>query len=212
MLKLFLAWQLIFLPSLLSETYSPSELTAARFLSIANSTSDDYEIKLRGIDGKTYDLANMRGRVVLASFGATWCKPCEAELVVLEELKKEYAVRGVEFLWISIETDFDLKDKQLRDYAKKRKITFPVLRDNNRLTFAQFSDRIKVPMVVFFDRNGKVDSPIQFGMAAHDLYKRTVSARLDKLLNNTTATPQRPSPAARTTPSPQATRPRRANE
>lgn len=231
MFKLLLAWHLIFLPTLsTTPDYSSSGLdtTSAAESSGSTDSIDEFEIKLRGIDGKSYDLTQMRGRVVVASFGATWCKPCEAELVVLEEVKKEYAGRGVEFLWISIETDFDIKDKDLRSYAKKRKISFPVLRDLNRLTYAQFSDRIKVPMVVFFDREGRVDSPIQFGMATHDLYKRTVSARLDKLLNRATtaATPQRSGaqnnrPAvvaprrnapAQASPSPQVTRPRRAND
>jgi thiol-disulfide isomerase/thioredoxin len=47
-------------------------------------------IALKGVDGKTYDLAQMRGNVVLVSFGATWCAPCVEELRALEELKNEY--------------------------------------------------------------------------------------------------------------------------
>jgi len=69
-------------------------------LAVATSradANDQVNIKLKGIDGKTYDVAAMRGEVVLVSFGATWCKPCAWELEALEDLKKEYAGRGVKF-------------------------------------------------------------------------------------------------------------------
>ncbi|HYY56433.1 MAG TPA: TlpA disulfide reductase family protein, partial [Pyrinomonadaceae bacterium] len=59
----------------------------------------DVGIKLRGIDGKTYDIALMKGNILLVSFGATWCAPCAKELRALEELKSEYHDKPVRFLW-----------------------------------------------------------------------------------------------------------------
>src|SRR5205085_5469550 len=83
-------------------------------------------LKLKGVDGKTYDVAQMHGQVVLVSFGATWCKPCEWELTALEELKAEYANRPVKFLWVSIETEKEAADEWLRQYAKARHMTMPL--------------------------------------------------------------------------------------
>src|SRR3954462_12120525 len=65
----------------------------------------DTSIRLRGMDGKTYDVASMRGQVVLVSFGATWCEPCKEELKALEQLKKEYRDKPVTFLWVSVEDE-----------------------------------------------------------------------------------------------------------
>jgi thiol-disulfide isomerase/thioredoxin len=140
-------------------------------------------IKLQALDGQFYDLAEMRGNVVLVSFGATWCIPCSSELRALEELKREYANRPVKFFWVSIESEEQVSNGALRRYAKERKLTFPVLRDPSRLAFNQFSPRVRLPMIIFFGKDGRVDAPVQFGMRSPaDLYKADVRTRLNKLL------------------------------
>jgi len=149
----------------------------------AGKTSDQVSIKLKGVDGKTYDVATMRGEVVLVSFGATWCKPCAWELEALEDLKREYAGRGVKFLWVSIESDDQTSNELLRDYAKSLKMTIPVLRDPEKTAFAQFSERVRLPMVVFFNREGKFVAPKHTGMTSQqEDYKKVIRARLDALL------------------------------
>ena len=161
-------------------------LSGALPLAAASSraeTKDQVSIKLKGVDGKTYDVATMRGEVVLVSFGATWCKPCAWELEALEELKREYAGRGVKFLWVSIESDEQTSNELLRDYAKSLKMTIPVLRDPEKTAFAQFSERVRLPMVVFFDREGKFVAPKHTGMTSQvEDYKKVIRARLDALL------------------------------
>jgi thiol-disulfide isomerase/thioredoxin len=146
-------------------------------------TKEQVSIKLKGVDGKTYDVAAMRGEVVLVSFGATWCKPCAWELEALEALKEEYAGRGVKFLWVSIESDEQTSNELLRDYAKSLKMTIPVLRDPDKTAFAQFSERVRLPMVVFFDREGKFVAPKHTGMTSQaEDYKKVIRARLDAIL------------------------------
>jgi thiol-disulfide isomerase/thioredoxin len=149
---------------------------------------DSSDLKLRGTDGKTYDVASMHGQVVLVSFGATWCLPCKEELKALEQLKKEYKDKPVKFLWISIESEEDVSDGGLRDYARGLKISFPVLRDPDRTIFARYSPRLRMPMVLFFDREGKLSLPNHVGMADAPLYMATMRKRLDKLLTEEAAT------------------------
>jgi thiol-disulfide isomerase/thioredoxin len=156
-------------------------------------TNDAFSIKLKGIDGKTYDVAKMRGEVVLVSFGATWCKPCAAELEALEDLKQEYAGRAVKFLWVSIESDDQTSNELLRDYAKSLKMTIPVLRDPEKTAFAQFSERVRLPMVVFFDREGNFVAPKHTGMTSQaEDYKKIIRARLDALLRAQENAPGKP--------------------
>jgi thiol-disulfide isomerase/thioredoxin len=149
----------------------------------AVEAKDQVSLKLKGVDGKTYDVAAMRGEVVLVSFGATWCKPCAGELEVLEALKTEYAGRGVRFLWVSIENDDQTSNEHLRDYAKSLQLTIPVLRDPEKTAYAQFSERVRLPLVVFFDREGKFVAPKHTGMTSQaEEYKRLIRSRLDALL------------------------------
>jgi thiol-disulfide isomerase/thioredoxin len=148
----------------------------------------DVSIKLKGLDGRSYDIKGMRGNVVLVSFGATWCQPCVAELRALEELKKEYSAKPVKIFWINIEGDDEISDQGLREYIKRQKLTLTVLRDTAKLTYAQFSTRVRIPLVVFFDKSGNVVKPIRFGMATPEMYKTMVRERLDNLLATRAAT------------------------
>ncbi len=139
-------------------------------------------IALKGVDGKTYDLAEMRGNVVLVSFGATWCAPCAEELRALEELKTEYKTQPVKFLWISLDPPEEVSDKKLRSYAKAIKMSFPVLRDPTKMTYAQFSTTVRLPLVLLYNKEGVLTAK-QFGMAATtEKYKMALRARFDKLL------------------------------
>src|SRR5262249_32277246 len=138
---------------------------------------------LQGIDGQTYNFGEMRGKVVLVSFGATWCVPCASELRALEELKREYAAKPVKFFWVSIDSEDQITNNGLRRYARERKVTFPVLRDPSKSIFLQFTPRVRLPMILFFDKDGRLDAPVHFGMPSSlDLYKAGVRARLNKLL------------------------------
>ena len=138
--------------------------------------------KLSGIDGKNYDFTKMKGSVVLVSFGATWCTPCSAELLALEELKREYKDKPVKFFWVSIEHEDQVSNKDLAKYARTRKLTFPVLRDPMQLLFAQYTKRVRLPLVVFYDKEGRADMPVHFGMGTPQVYKDRMRERLNKLL------------------------------
>jgi len=146
----------------------------------------DPSFKLQGLDGKVYDLSELRGSVVLVSFGATWCVPCSSELHLLEELSSEYRNQPVKFFWVSIERPEEITNAALRRYAKERKISFPVLRDTGQMVFLQFTPRVRLPMIVLLRKDGKVETPVQFGMRAPadaDTYKAEMRVRLNRLLS-----------------------------
>jgi thiol-disulfide isomerase/thioredoxin len=142
---------------------------------------DEISISLKGTDGRVYDISKMRGNVLLVSFGATWCQPCKEELRALEQLKQEYTDKPVRFLWVDIESPEDVSDGQLRNFAKSLKLTFPVLRDPTKFTFAQFTDTVRIPMVTIFNKEGRLVVR-QTGMAAPEEYKTFIRARLNKFL------------------------------
>ena len=149
----------------------------------SNVIPADPLFKLQGLDGKVYDLAELRGTVTLVSFGATWCAPCGSELRTIEELAGEYRDQPVKFFWVSIERPEEITNAALRRYAKERKISFPVLRDTAKMVFLQFSQRVRLPMMVLLGKDGKVEAPVQFGMNSQAAaYKDNLRTRLNKLL------------------------------
>jgi peroxiredoxin len=140
-------------------------------------------LKFQGLDGKVYDLTEQRGNVVLVSFGATWCPPCTTELRALNEVLNEYRGKPVKFFWVSIERPEEATNSVLKRYARERRIAFPVLRDDAKMVFLQFTDRVRLPMLVLVGKDGKIDAPIKFGMESQvESYKTQIRARLNKLL------------------------------
>jgi thiol-disulfide isomerase/thioredoxin len=55
------------------------------------------------LDGRLFDLAALRGKVVIVNFWATWCSPCRAEMPRLDAFYKRYHRRGLELLGLSVD-------------------------------------------------------------------------------------------------------------
>src|SRR2546429_6776893 len=117
----------------------------------------DPKFKLQGLDGRVYDLADLRGNVVLVSFGATWCAPCSTELRALEELRAEYQNQPVKFYWVSIERPEEVSDSALKHYARERKVSFPVLRDTAKMRSeehtSELQSRLHIVCRLLLDKN-----------------------------------------------------------
>jgi peroxiredoxin len=151
----------------------------------SNIGADDIAINLKGLDGKKYDISKMRGNFVIVSFGATWCGPCHEELRDLEILNQEFQDRPVKFLWITVEDKEAASDSYLRQFSKMLKFTFPILRDPEKKAYRQFSERTRLPLVVIFDKEGRVIPPHQFGAASQPgVFRILLRKRLQRLLTN----------------------------
>lgn len=140
--------------------------------------------RLKGIDGKFYDTSEMKGDVLVVSFGATWCVPCIYEHMAIEELKVEYTGKPVRFLWVSVESPKQVSNNVLRYYRKERGMTVPVLRDPGAVALSQFEPTGKrIPVVVFFDAAGRQSGKAHQGMMQDiTLYKQMVRERVNALL------------------------------
>jgi thiol-disulfide isomerase/thioredoxin len=140
--------------------------------------------RLKGLDGKFYDTSEMRGQVLVVSFGSTSCVPCLWEAVAIEELKAEYAGKPVRFFSVNIEDPKRMPNEVLRYYAKERRTTVTVLRDPGGAALAQFTEGERIPVLVFFDQDGHFDAPAHNGMQQDiTLYKQMVRERVNALLN-----------------------------
>lgn len=78
-------------------------------------------IKFTAVDGREVDVANMKGKVVLVDFWATWCAPCMAELPNVKATYEKLHDKGFEIVGISFDRDID----KLKQIVAREKMTWP---------------------------------------------------------------------------------------
>jgi thiol-disulfide isomerase/thioredoxin len=112
------------------------------------------ELKFTAVDGRDFDLAELRGKVVLIDFWATWCGPCVAGLPELIELRKEHGDKGFEIVGIS----FDNDKAALENFVAERKMPWAQFFDGNgwENTYGLQYGISAIPAMWLIDREGKV--------------------------------------------------------
>jgi len=119
----------------------------------ASSSGPAPGFQLSGRGGKTIDLAQFKGQVVMINFWASWCKPCRDEMPLLEDIYKKYKPMGFTMLAVNVEPDTKDADAWLGKLPKP--VTFPIAYDVD----SKVSKLYKVetmPSTVIVDRKGNV--------------------------------------------------------
>ena len=103
------------------------------------------------LDGQPVSLGSLRGRVVLLSFWATWCKPCEDEMPAMQRLHGVLGGADFELLAVSV----DEGDEEVRAFRDRLALRFPILRDPGKEA-ARAYQTFRFPESWLIDRNGVV--------------------------------------------------------
>lgn len=124
-------------------SFSPSAIDESKQQLLSN-----YQWKLSNMDGKVTDFEDVKGKVILVNFWATWCPPCVAEMPSLQDLYDDYNDK-VEFVFVA----HDEKEKVLQ-FLNRKAYTFPVYFEQS--TAPDFLSATSIPTTYIIDSNGKI--------------------------------------------------------
>ena len=108
------------------------------------------DFTLTDLQGKTWSLGQLRGKVVMVNFWATWCPPCQKEMPDLQALYSRFKDQGFVILALS-----DEEVGKVQPFITQRQITYPILLDAGGNVAESF--RVDgIPKSFVYDRKGKL--------------------------------------------------------
>lgn len=124
-------------------------------------------------DGKELSLYDLRGRVVLLDFWASWCGPCMAEMPNVKEIYKKYHDKGLEILGVSL----DSKKELWVNAIEKNELKWHHVSTLNKFDcpIAKLFRVTGIPRMYILDKDGKI--------IAQDLRGEELAKKMDELFN-----------------------------
>lgn len=133
-----------------SSSGDPQFAAAMKKLEEDDSARQQADFTLNDLQGKSWTLRELKGKVVLVNFWATWCQPCRREMPDLDALYKRFKSQGFVILGIS-----DEEVAKVNQLLTENHVTYPILLDPGRKVNQTF--RIDgIPKTFVYDRDGKL--------------------------------------------------------
>jgi thiol-disulfide isomerase/thioredoxin len=112
------------------------------------------DFTLPDLMGRLHSIHEWSGRPLMINFWATWCGPCRQEIPLLNQLRREQRVKGLEIVGIAVDVAEDVVK-----YVANTPIDYPILvgEEGGAEAAAAFGvHELALPFTVFLDRRGEV--------------------------------------------------------
>jgi peroxiredoxin len=111
------------------------------------------EVKFSALSGETFSTSDLRGKVVLVNFWATYCAECLKEMPTLVAAHRKFAPRGYETIAIAVRRD---NPDRVAHFTALHALPFKVTIDDSGELAREFGNVRVTPMSFLIDKNGKV--------------------------------------------------------
>lgn len=127
--------------------YPPNYVPAAQ-----KTSAKAADFSLSTTDGKTLKLSDLKGKVVILDFWATWCPPCRKGIPDLIDIKKRFGSKGVEIVGISVDQE---TKPDVVPFIKDYGINYPVVYADNGIV-VNYGGIRAIPTTFVIDKEGKI--------------------------------------------------------
>jgi peroxiredoxin len=135
------------------------------------------DFTLPTLDGKNVSLSDYAGKVVLIDFWSTTCDPCLVEMPHIVSLYEKHKDKG--FIVLAVSLDGPETRSQVSSIVHDKKMSFPVLLDEETSVVARYNPKKDMPFSVLIDKNGSIVKKMS-GYNPGDEVK--LAAEVEKLL------------------------------
>ena len=111
------------------------------------------QVHFATLAGHTFATSDLRGKVVLVNFWATWCADCIKEMPKMIETHRKYAPRGYEMVAVAVQSD---NPQQVAAFVRRRALPFRVAHDTSGEVAKSFGHVRITPVSVLIDRQGNI--------------------------------------------------------
>jgi thiol-disulfide isomerase/thioredoxin len=126
-----------------------SALAVSSLVGASASLAPSFSLPSRA--GDTVSLDQLKGKVVMLNFWASWCGPCRQEMPLLDQMHKRYSSLGFTLIGVNVEANTKDAERWLKDTP----VSFPVLFDRDSKV-SKLYDVSAMPSTVFIDRKGNL--------------------------------------------------------
>jgi peroxiredoxin len=111
------------------------------------------QITLQDADGKSRNLGEWTGKVIVLNFWATWCPPCREEIPLFQSAQQHLGPQGLQILGLAID-----QPEAVRTYRKNNHVSYPLLVDDAAFKLMDIYGNTSgaLPFTVVLDRSGQI--------------------------------------------------------
>jgi len=131
------------------------------------------DVQFSKLDGSPLRLKDLRGRVVMLNFWATWCIPCRSEIPSLSAMQKDFDSRGLSIIGVSYDDTADLIQQFQKDIPQSYQIVLGGREVGSQLPASP------LPTTYIIDRQGRIREKL-IGERTREAFEASIKPLLDE--------------------------------
>jgi cytochrome c-type biogenesis protein len=132
------------------------------------------DVQFTKLDGSALRLSDLRGRVVILNFWATWCIPCRSEIPTLSAMQKDFESRGLSIVGVSYDDTADLVQQFQKELPQSYQVVLGGREVGSQLPASP------LPTTYIIDREGRIREKL-IGERSRQAFESSIKPLLDEI-------------------------------